>query len=188
MTTFTEMPALICVDLQIGFLDDAHWGGNRNNRNAEAVCATIIAKWRDLQGDIFHVRHSSTDPQSRLHASDDGFAFNPLCMPIAGEAVLTKSVNSCFIGTALQQMLDQAGHKSVVIIGLTTDHCVSTTTRMAGNLGYNTILISDATATFDKVGVNGETYGSDIIHATALASLKDEFATILTAAELFAEL
>ena len=188
MTIFTELPALICVDLQIGFLDEAHWGGNRNNKNAEAVCARIIARWRESKGEIFHVRHSSADPQSRLHANDAGFAFNPLCAPMVGEAVLTKSVNSCFIGTELQQMLDQAGHRSVVIIGLTTDHCVSTTTRMAGNLGYDTVLISDATATFDKVGVNGETYPSDLIHATALASLKDEFATILTSTELLSGL
>jgi len=28
-------PILICVDIQLGFLDEDYWGGNRNNKNAE---------------------------------------------------------------------------------------------------------------------------------------------------------
>ena len=180
-----QKPILICVDLQQGFLDEAFWGGNRNNKNAEEIASHIIAKWREIDEDIFHVRHSSTNTQSKLHESSEGFEFHPLCQPIKGETVITKSVNSCFIGTALKDMLDKKNCTTVVIIGLTTDHCVSTTTRMAGNYGYNTFLISDATATFDKVGVTGEVYDSDLIHHTALASLKDEFATILSSQDLF---
>ena len=134
------------------------------------------------------MRHSSTNIKSKLHESSDGFEFHPLCQPIKGEAVITKSVNSCFIGTPLKDMLDEKNCKTVVIIGLTTDHCVSTTTRMAGNYGYNTFLISDATATFDKVGMAGEVYDSDLIHHTALASLKDEFATVLSFEDLFERL
>ena len=180
-----QKPILICIDFQQGFLDEAFWGGNRNNKNAEKIASQIIAKWREIGCDIIHVRHSSTNIQSKLHASSEGFKFHPLCQPIKGETVITKSVNSCFIGTPLKEMLDKKNCTSVVIIGLTTDHCVSTTTRMAGNYGYNTFLISDATATFDKVGVTGEVCESDLIHRTALASLKDEFATILSSEDLF---
>ena len=56
---------------------------------------------------------------------------------------------------------------------------------MAGNYGVNTILISDATATFDKIGINGEKYSSELLHLSALASLKDEFANVMSAKELF---
>lgn len=179
-------PVLICVDIQRGFLEEERWGGNRNNKNAEAICAQIITKWRDIGESIIHFRHSSSDPNSNLHESSDGHLFHPLCAPIAGEMVLSKSVNSCFIGTGLKKILDDMGCDTLVIIGLTTDHCVSTTARMAGNYGYNTYLISDATAIFDKVGINGEVYDSDLIHHSALASLKDEFAAVISAEALFA--
>jgi nicotinamidase-related amidase len=100
-----------------------------------------------------------------------------------GETILTKSVNSCFIGTTLKEILDLKNCGTLVITSLTTDHCVSTT-RMASNYGYNCFLISDATATFNRIGVNDETYDSELVHFTALANLKDEFATILSSNEL----
>ena len=179
-----KKPVLICVDLQSGFADEAYWGGNRNNQQAEIVCAAIMAKWRELGLEIVHVRHSSTDPRSRLHESRPGFRFNPLAAPEGDETVITKSVNGAFIGTNLKEILDRRGCRSVVIVGLTTDHCVSTTVRMAGNFGYDTRVVSDATATFDRVGVNGERYPSELVHWMALASLKDEFADVLTSDEL----
>ena len=95
-----------------------------------------------------------------------------------------KDVNSAFIGTDLKEQLDAMAINTLVIVGLTTNHCVSTTVRMAGNYGYETILISDATATFDRVGINGEKYSAEIIHLTTLASLKDEFAEIMSTEEL----
>ena len=177
---------LLCIDIQLAFLDEDSWGGTRNNKDAEKTCARIIAKWRGIGADIIHVRHSSANPESPLHHSADGFAFNPLCAPIAGETIITKSVNSSFIGTDLKERLDAKNCETIVIIGLTTDHCVSTTARMAGNYGYNTIVISDATATFEKIGITGETYTSELVHHTALASLKDEFAAVMSSEELFA--
>ena len=178
-------PILICVDIQLGFLEEDYWGGNRNNKNAEKVGAEIIGKWRTIAAEVIHVQHSSTNPNSKLHKSHKGFEFNPLCSPINDEIIITKSVNSGFIGTKLKQILDDKNCDTVVIIGLTTDHCVSTTTRMAGNYGFNTILISDATATFDKIGINGEKYSSELLHLSALASLKDEFANVMSAKKLF---
>ena len=181
----TKLPTLICIDIQQGFLDEEAWGGNRNNKDAEVICARIINRWRDMNANIIHVRHSSTNPNSKLHESSEGFKFQPSCAPKDNERVITKSVNSCFIGTNLKQVLDDQNCQSLVIIGLTTDHCVSTTTRMAGNFGYKTYLISDATATFDKIGIDGTQYDSELIHQTALASLNEEFATVINSSELF---
>lgn len=185
MSLRSQKPILICIDLQQAFQDEAYWGGNRNNQNAEEISSQIIAKWREINEQIIHVRHSSTNTNSKLHKDSKGFQFHPSCLPIEGEIVLTKSVNSCFIGTPLKQLLDERNCSTVVIIGLTTDHCVSTTVRMAANYGYNVLLISDATATFDKVGVMDNLYDSELIHQISLASLKDEFATILSSDQLF---
>ena len=91
--------------------------------------------------------------------------------PLKNEIVIKKQVNSAFIGTNLKEQLDEAKITRLVIVGLTTDHCVSTTTRMAGNFGFNTYVVSDATATFNRQGTDGKNYSAELIHETALASL-----------------
>jgi hypothetical protein len=59
---------------------------------------------------------------------------------------------------------------------------------MAGNYGYDTYIVSDATATFDKTGADGQKYTAEIIHDTALASLHKEFATVVKTNELLINL
>ncbi|MBL1220057.1 cysteine hydrolase [Chryseobacterium sp. L7] len=181
-------PALLLIDIQKGFLDEKYWGGRRNNKDAEETSGIILKKWRELNLPIFHIRHSSVNPQSKLHESDPGFQFNDHVLPLDDEPVITKNVNSAFIGTDLKERIDRLGIDTLVIIGITTNHCVSTTTRMAGNLGYKTYVISDATAAFDRVGINGEKYDAELIHLTALANLNEEFATVWNSEKLLKEL
>jgi len=173
-------PALILVDVQIAFFEEDYWGGNRNNKNAEVICGKILTKWRALNLPIFHIRHSSTNPESKLFETNEGFEFNENVIPKQDEPVITKNVNSAFIGTNLKEHIDKLNIRTLVIVGITTNHCVSTTTRMAGNFGYETYLISDATAAFDRLGVNGEKFDSETIHQTTLANLNEEFATVWT--------
>ena len=178
MTLRTKNPALILIDVQQAFLDHDYWGGGRNNPKAEQVCGKLLATWRELGLPRFHIRHSASNPHSRLHASDAGFAFNEHVTPADDEPVITKHVNSAFIGTDLSAQLDEQHITTLVIVGITTNHCVSTTTRMAGNLGYDTYLMSDATAAFDRTGIHGERYSAETIHLTSLANLQEEFATV----------
>lgn len=176
----TNRPALILVDIQKGFENIEYWGGQRNNPDAELRASELLKVWRDNGFPVFHVQHCSSIPTSPLHESHAGNQFNDLVVPKDGEPVIKKNVNSAFIGTDLQAQLDDAKITALVIAGLTTDHCISTTTRMAGNLGYETFLIAAATATFDKKGINGQIFPAELIHQTALASLDKEFATIIT--------
>jgi len=109
-----------------------------------------------------------------------GCQFKPEAAPIEGEPVFKKTVNSAFIGTKLESYLRDNGIEQIVIVGLTTDHCVSTTTRMAGNLGFKVLLVSDATATFDRKGPGGKEYMAENIHAIHIASLNGEFCSVIT--------
>lgn len=182
--TKTDRPALILIDIQKGFDNLAYWGGERNNPMAEENAARLLQRWREKGLPVFHIQHCSPNPASLLNTSNKGNEFKDMVTPMAGEPVIKKQVNSAFIGTDLKEQLDNAGITQLVIVGLTTDHCVSTTTRMAGNFGYDTYLVADATATFNKKGVEGQAYTAELIHETALASLNEEFATIVHTADL----
>ncbi|MGN7867001.1 cysteine hydrolase family protein [Chryseobacterium sp. 22458] len=181
-------PALLLIDIQKGFLDENYWGGNRNNKDAEKISGKILERWRNLNLPIFHIRHSSTNLSSKLHETQPGFEFNEYVLPQNDECVITKNVNSAFIGTDLKEKLDLKKINTVVILGITINHCVSTTTRMAGNFGYETYVVSDATAAFDKTGIHGEKYDAELVHLMALANLNEEFATILNTEDLLKKL
>ncbi|MFC0778002.1 cysteine hydrolase family protein [Flavobacterium sp. HJSW_4] len=179
-TSKLDNPALILIDIQKGFHDVAYWGGDRNNIDAEQKSGELLEIWRTKNLPIFHIQHCSSNPNSILNETNPGNEFQDVVKPLDGENIIKKNVNSAFIGTNLKELIDNAKIKNVVIVGLTTDHCVSTTTRMAGNFGYNVSLVSDATATFNKKGLNGENFSAEIIHQTALASLNEEFAQVVT--------
>lgn len=178
-------PALLLVDIQKAFLEKDYPGLIRNNEHAEFICGKILKKWRTLDLPIIHVRHSSTNPESKLHKSRPGFEFNDYVTPLETEMVLTKEVNSAFIGTNLENILIKSHIDTLVIVGMTTNHCISTTVRMSGNLGFDTYLISDSTACYNTKGLNGEIIACNTIYNSALASLQEEFATVIDSKELF---
>ena len=175
---------LLVIDVQQGF--DAPSWGRRNNPHLEQRVADLLRVWRATRRPVVHVRHMSTDPSSPLRPGQPGNAFKPETAPVAGEAVIEKSVNSAFIGTSLEIDLRRAGCRGLIIVGLTTNHCVSTTARTAGNLGFVTSVVSDATATFDRVGPDGIEYRAELIHAMALSDLHGEFATVVDTAAVVA--
>ncbi len=174
--------ALLIIDMQRGF-DDAYWG-RRNNPSAEANITRLLGIWRTYQWPIIHVQHRSRFPDSPLHPTKPGYALKRAFQPRPGEHHVIKQVNSAFIGTALEMYLRQAHITTLVVTGLTTNHCVETTVRMAGNFGFCTYLVSDATATFDRQGPDGKLHRAEDVHAMSLANLHDEFAQIVTTAEV----
>jgi len=181
---FRDNTALLVIDMQMGF-DDPAWGP-RNNPRAEANVAALIAAWRTAGHVVIHVHHDSQTPSGRLRRGRPGNAAKPEAEPLDHEAVYRKAVNSAFIGTRLEADLRAMDVRALAIVGLTTNHCVSTTARMASNLGFDTFVVADATATFDRAALDGRTRPAEEVHLAALSDLQDEFAEIVDTAWLIA--
>ncbi|KAJ5689594.1 hypothetical protein N7462_003986 [Penicillium macrosclerotiorum] len=222
MTTLIDLglsTALILIDNQAGFTNPAtisHWGTSRSNPLYEANLQALLSAFRTARSssstplEVIHVFHSSDSPSSPFHSSHPSGGIKPLefSKPAAdgSEPVFWKNVNSSFIGTGLESYLRRKEIRQIIIAGLTTDHCVSTTVRMAANLGVvdrflddeplrfradgtrenevrvekgRIILVDDATATFGKAGIDPET-----IHKVSIASLDGEFADVLGTKEV----
>lgn len=182
MERLPDNAALLVIDVQEGF-SHPRWGA-RNNLDAEHNIASLLDAWRRTERPILHVQHISRQPGSVFAPGAPGNAIKTIAAPRGDEPVIRKHENSAFIGTDLEARLRSAGITHLVIAGLTTDHCVSTTTRMAGNLGFVTILVADATATFERTGPDGEHYTAQQMHDVNLASLHNEFATVTTTANI----
>ncbi len=176
---------LLLIDCQIGF-NDSSWG-QRNNPHFEVNAQAVLKHWRAHEGHIIHVRHASLESESPLRAELPGFAFFDWAKPKENEVEIVKNVNSCFIGTDLEHVLRTKGHQRLVVLGLTTNHCVSTTVRMAGNLGFEVFLVGDACATFSRNSADGEIFDAALLHRTALASLHGEFCNVISSQSLFSD-
>lgn len=192
--------ALLVIDMQAGFYGhDDHWGGVRNNPGMEERGRAILKAARAHGALVHHAVHDSLEEGSPLKRGAPGGAFIDGFEPAASERVFWKHANSAFIGTDLEARLRAEGITKLIVFGLTTDHCVSTTVRMAGNLGFAVRLVHDACATFPKAAaflstnsvfpknVDGRAvFDADVIHETALASLHGEFAEVVASDALLA--
>ena len=178
--------ALLIIDVQKG-LDEPSLG-KRNNPQAESNMASLLCEWRRHKLPVIHVRHCSVEPDSPLRPGLPGNAFKEEVRPLPGEKQFDKSVNSAFIGTGLDEFLRSQGISSLLIVGLTTEHCVSASTRMASDLGFDVTLVSDATAAFERLGHDGVLHSPDVVHNVNLASLNGEFCLIRSTEEVLQEL
>jgi nicotinamidase-related amidase len=104
-------------------------------------------------------------------------------MPRESEHVVEKNVPDALINTGLERWLRVRGIESVVIVGVSTNNSVEATARTAGNLGFKTYVISDATFAFAKADHDGRVRTAEEVHAMALANLHGEYALVVTASE-----
>ena len=180
---FDDTTALLLIDVQKGVNDTKYYGGEsgrRNNPDAEANIVAKLAEWRKIGGQVAFTRHDSREPGSPLKLSLESGAQLPGLEPSGRDIVVTKDVNSGFIGTSLEVELRRAGIRRLVVVGFFTNVCVETTVRMAGNLGFDTYLVHDACATMNRTGLGGTDYDPDLVHAMSIASLHGEFCTAIS--------
>jgi nicotinamidase-related amidase len=179
-------PVLIIVDVQNAI--DHHSWGRRNNPDAEQYIVKLLARWRELRLPIIHVQHLSIEPNSSYRPNQLGCEFKKEVEPVLGEKIVQKNVTCAFIGTDLEDYLRTKGYQQLVIMGVITNNSVEATARVAGNLGFDTIVVSDATATFDKQDLNGQCHTAETVHALSLANLEGEYARILTTEQVLESL
>lgn len=185
MKQISDKAVLIPIDLQTGFNDPGQ--PNRWNAQFDKNCARLIGSWRKSGRPIVHVTHDSEEPGSPLRPDRPGNAYRAGLGPIDNEIAIGKRVNSAFIGTDFSDILAGIGAEELVIFGLTTDMCVSTTARMSANLGFQTTVVSDACDCFDLPGSQG-VISAQISHEIHTATLAYEFCDVVTTDELIARL
>jgi|SRR5215469_152421 len=176
-STLPREAALILIDLQ-NAVDHPSWG-ERNNPQAEVNVAALLEAWRTTGRPIYHIRHDSTEPESHYRPGQPGNEFKLEALPRAGETIIRKQTNSAFIGTDLELRLRAAGQIILVIAGVITNNSVEATVRMAGNLGFETFLVEDATFTFGRKDWNGTYRNAADVHAMSLANLDGEYCRVV---------
>ena len=173
---------LLPIDMQQAF-DSESWP-RRWNRKVDDNGLALLRKWRLAGRPVIHVRHDSVVEGSTLAPGTDGHKFRSGFEPLAGEALVCKSVNSAFIGTDLDLRLRRIGARHVVAFGISTDMCVSTTIRTGANMGWDMLLAADACDCFDLPDGEGGTISAEAVQAAHVATLGYEFCRVVSTAEL----
>ena len=146
--------------------------------------AALLRAWRRTGRPVYHIRHDSSEPASHYRPGQPGHEFKPENQPAAGEAIVAKKTNSAFIGTDLEAMLRAANQTLLVVTGVITNNSVEATVRMAGNLGFDTYLVEDATFTFGRKDWRGMWRAADEVHAMSLANLDGEYCAVVRTREI----
>ncbi|MET0235290.1 MAG: cysteine hydrolase family protein [Kibdelosporangium sp.] len=172
--------ALIMIDVQRGF--DSPFFGERNNPGCEANIRSLVTAWQDAGQPIVVVRHDSVQPDSPLRPGTPGNDFKPELDGVNPALLFGKSVHSAFHGSVdLEKWLRDRGIEDIVVIGIQTNFCVETTSRVGGNLGFKVKMAIDATHTFDATTPDGALVTADeLARATAANLHSGSFAEVTT--------
>lgn len=182
----TSLPCLIIIDMQKGMANPA--AGNRNNPQAEENIAQLLHAWRAAGAYIVHVRHISRSPTSPFAPGQSDVEFQQALQPLPHEHVVEKNVPDAFINTALERWLRVRGLDEVVLVGVSTNNSVEASARTAGNLGFKTLVVADATFAFAMRDYAGVQRSADEVHAMSLANLNGEYAVIRNTRTVLEEL
>jgi len=183
MAEWTDSTALIVIDVQKGFDDEARFG-ERNNPECEENIALLLVEWRSEGWPVVFVRHDSEVADSPLRPGTPGNDFKDV-MSGSPDLLVTKSTHSAFYGAPdLHAWLQENGIAAVAICGIQTNMCCETTARQASDLGYDVLFVIDATHTFDIIAANHQVYRAREISRYTALTLQADFARVVQTREL----
>lgn len=162
--------------------------GQRNNPDAGQHIAALLAAWRTAKLPVVHVRHISRDARSVFAPGQDGAAFQRAFAPLPEEHVLEKNVPDAFVHGALERWLHMRAIGHLVIAGVSTNHSVESTARSAGNLGFRSTVLADATYAYAQPDYAGVWRSAQAVHLMSLANLDGDHAAVRTTAQVLAQL
>lgn len=152
---------------------------------AVAAARRLLDRARRAQAPIFHIAHRGR--AGGLFDRDDtrGQIVDALA-PLAGEAIIEKSLPNSFADTNLHALLSATGRKNLIMAGFMTHMCVSSTARVAVDLGYRVTIDASACATRDLPGIGGDVVPARTLHLVALTELADRFAIVASSSDVLA--
>lgn len=171
-----EHTALLIIDMQRDFCDPSGYMHTRGGdvQQARAIVPTIQAvrdTSRELGIMVIYTREGhrpnladlprnkrlktalagaeigSDGPLGRLLIrGEPGWDFIEEMRPAKHEVIIDKAGTGAFHGTDLHDVLSNAGVENLIISGVTTGVCVSSTVREAADRGYSVVVLEDCCA------------------------------------------
>jgi nicotinamidase-related amidase len=188
--------ALIVIDVQESFRVRPNWSVVNHPDIADRVQRLVDAA--RAKGDlVVWILHSEPGTGGAFDAAQGHVRLIEGLEPIDGEPILTKTAHNAFTTTNLQQLLTQQGIGEVVISGIRTEQCCETTARLASDLGYEVVFVTEATATtplphwttpadatLEEILADPRTLSPEVVVERTEYALAGRFATIRTLDEV----
>ncbi len=133
---------------------------------------------RQLSVPIIHVAHDA-GPGSLYDVQGKSGAIAPPVAATGDEPTVIKNYPNSFAQTDLHRQLQELGVMKLVIVGFMTHMCVNSTARGAQDLGYQTTIIADATATRDLPTTDGQVLAASQLKEASLVGLSDLVACVV---------
>jgi nicotinamidase-related amidase len=146
--------------------------------------ATLLADARANGLPVIHVHHDDPSADSPFRKGLPGGAPMACATPLPNETVLWKQGSSAFHGTGLDPHLRGLGVTELVVAGAVAAFCVTSTVRMASDLGYRVLLPQDALLGFDLPAHDGGRIDAATVQRVTLSILGADFARLTTVAEI----
>ncbi|KAJ7653096.1 Isochorismatase-like protein [Mycena polygramma] len=202
--------ALIVIDVQRAFIDPSFLARERSTPNLQPNITDLLTGFRAKHLPVIHVHHIDTeklDPDGGSPWNEkthpEGVLPQDYVKPLGEELVLRKYDKSSGFGAllvtdntkGLKDVLDAQGITTVVLVGQSSPHCVSSTARAGYDLGLSIVVVGDACATY-AAGVpnypgaakgdikEGKSWSAEAVHGVAMAHLDGDIAEVLGTAEV----